>query len=263
MFHLPPLRCYGSPPYSAAVLHGGPGAAGEAAPLAHFLAVRRGVLEPMQTAETIEGQVAELKSILQTYAGLPVALVGFSWGAWLAWIFAAEYPGLVSRLVLVSSGPFTSDYAAAILPARLARLNASERAEAEALLEAISNPGSPADDATLARVGALFERADAYDPLPGAQNPVEVNLKIYNGVWPAAVELRRSGKLLALADHIHCPVVAIHGEDDPHPVEGVAAPLAPLLANFTLLSLPHCGHHPWAERQARDAFFEALETALE
>ena len=44
------LRTYGMPPFDVAVLHGGPGTAGGMAPLARELALRHGVLEPLQTS---------------------------------------------------------------------------------------------------------------------------------------------------------------------------------------------------------------------
>lgn len=40
------LRKYGSEPFTVAVIHGGPGAAGEMAPVAKEISAYRGVLEP-------------------------------------------------------------------------------------------------------------------------------------------------------------------------------------------------------------------------
>ena len=45
------------------VVHGGPGACGEMAPVARRLASARGVLEPIQTALSLEGQVEELRTV--------------------------------------------------------------------------------------------------------------------------------------------------------------------------------------------------------
>lgn len=53
-------RKYGSGPFCVAVVHGGPGATGEMAPVARRLSARRGVLEPMQTACTLPAQAEEL-----------------------------------------------------------------------------------------------------------------------------------------------------------------------------------------------------------
>lgn len=49
--HAEKLRTYGQAPFKGAVLHGGPGAPGEMAPVAKELARFCGVLEPLQTKE--------------------------------------------------------------------------------------------------------------------------------------------------------------------------------------------------------------------
>jgi len=58
------------------------------------------------------------------------------------------------------------------------------------------------------------------------------------------VELRKSGKLLKLGKQIKYPVIAIHGDYDPHPAEGVLIPLSSILKYFRFLLLKHCGHKP-------------------
>ena len=123
------LRKYGKAPFKTAVIHGGPGAAGEMAPLARELASSRGVLEPLQTAASLQGQVEELRTTLEENGTLPILLIGFSWGAWLSFICAAHYPGLVEKLILIGSGPFEEKYAARIQETRLNRLSKAERAE--------------------------------------------------------------------------------------------------------------------------------------
>jgi pimeloyl-ACP methyl ester carboxylesterase len=256
------VRRYGAPPYIVVVLHGGPGAVGEMEPVARELATRCGVLEPLLAALSVDGQVAELRAGLGSHADPPVALVGHSWGAWLGYILAARHPELLRRLILVGSGPFEARYAEAITPTRLSRLNPDERLEAQRLLSALENPATASDHATLARVGALLKEADAYDPLPMRSSVVRVEARVYAAVWPEAAELRRSGRLLELGEQIECPVVAIHGDYDPHPAAGVREPLSRTLEDFRFVLLEKCGHKPWIERQAREAFFAALRTAL-
>ena len=58
-------RKYGKAPYKIAVIHGGPGAGGEMAPIARELASSWGVLEPFQTVTSLEGQIEELKTVLE------------------------------------------------------------------------------------------------------------------------------------------------------------------------------------------------------
>jgi len=71
-------RTYGKAPFNIAVIHGGPGTGGEMAPVARELASGWGVLEPFQTAVSLEGQIEELRTILEKYGDLPVTLIGFS-----------------------------------------------------------------------------------------------------------------------------------------------------------------------------------------
>lgn len=259
------MRIYGPPPYRVALVHGGPGAAGEMAPVARALAVGRGVLEPLQTATSLAGQVEELVADLQAHADLPVTLVGHSWGAWLSTIVAARQPALVAKLVLVSSGPYEERYAADLERARLGKLSAEEQREYGALVRALADPHGVDEDARLARLGALAAKADAYDPIEAElaeSSSVRVQGDIYRRVWEEAAALRRSGELLELARCIRCPVVAIHGEEDPHPGEGVRAPLAAAVARFRFIPLARCGHTPWVERQARAEFYRLLEKEL-
>ena len=86
------LRTYGRKPYDVIVIHGGPGAPGEMAPVARELSVDHGVLEILHRAATLDGQVAELLSAVEEHGDILVTLVGHSWGAMLAYIFAAGYP---------------------------------------------------------------------------------------------------------------------------------------------------------------------------
>lgn len=139
------FRIYGNPPFNIAVIHGGPGAPGEMAPVARELSLNMGVLEPLQTADSIDGQLAELKKILEKHGNPPMILVGFSWGAWLSYIFAARYSLLVKKLILIGSGPFEEKYAAKIMATRLSHLNANEKKEALSLLSTL-NSGGMRDD---------------------------------------------------------------------------------------------------------------------
>lgn len=255
-------RVYGAAPYSVAVLHGGPGAAGEMAPVARALASRRGVLEPLQTADTVEGQLAELRDILARSAELPAVLIGFSWGAMLAFMYTAHFPGDVRKLILVSSGAFEDEYAERILPERLSRLTGAEKAELETLLERFEEPAAPDLDAGLARLGEILSRADAYRPIADPGPSIVVDFHIHQRVWDDVRALRSDGRLLDLGRSIRCPVVAIHGDFDPHPADGVRIPLARVVPDFRFVLLERCGHRPWIELEARGAFFALLESEL-
>jgi pimeloyl-ACP methyl ester carboxylesterase len=257
-------RTWGKPPYSVAVIHGGPGIPGSIAPVAMELAKVTGVLEPLQTRDTLEGQVAELHAVLQENSALPVALIGHSWGATLAFIYAARYPARVRKLILIGSGPFEEKYADSITPERLNRLSETERVEAFKLIDTVNDPSATDRDKPMARLGEIFAKADSYDALPREKEPepLPVSEAINRRVWAEARPLRTGGKLLKMGERIACPVVAIHGDYDPHPAAGVKGPLRRVLKDFRFILLEKCGHEPWVERFARKRFYAILKDEI-
>lgn len=230
--------------------------------MAEKLSRTRGVLEPLQTEPTVAGQVAELKSVLQANGDPPIVLIGHSWGAMLGFIFAAMNPSLVKKLIMVGSGVYEDMYAPDIARTRFARLTEEERAKVDSLSRTLADPDGKDKDMRFAQLGELLSRADSYDPLAREPEVIEYRYDIFERTWTDAEEMRSSGELLALGKRIQCPVVAIHGDYDPHPAEGVKAPLSRVLKDFRFISLENCGHKPWVERRARDFFYEILENEL-
>jgi pimeloyl-ACP methyl ester carboxylesterase len=256
------LRKYGTAPFNVALVHGGPGAAGEMSPVAEELSTAHGVLEPLQTQDTLAGQILELKEILSKTAELPVCLIGFSYGAMLSFIFTAKYHLFVKKLIMVGSAVFEEKYAQNIMTLRMNRLNDIERAQVYSLMKTLGDDTVKDKDQLFRAFGRLISKADSYDPLPYDDEGVEYRYQIYDSVWCTAEELRNSGKLLELGKQIHCPVLALHGDYDPHPVEGIKKPLTGVLKDFRFIVLKHCGHRPWLEREAREKFYKILKSEL-
>jgi len=256
------LKKYGNSPFNIAIIHGGPGAPGEVAPVAKELSKTRGVLEPLQTKASIDNQLDELKNVLLEHGNLPLTLIGYSWGAWLSFIFAAQNPLFVKKLILVGSGPFEASYATNIMNTRLSRLNNEDRATIEPLLKNLRDLTDKNNDETWNDVEKYFLKTDSYAPQAGQNNNTQFQYDIYKSIWKEASELRRSGKLLALGKKIKCPVVAIHGDYDPHPSEGVQKPLSNILEKFRFILLKNCGHKPWIEQQAHVEFYKILSNEL-
>jgi pimeloyl-ACP methyl ester carboxylesterase len=256
------LRIYGKAPFTIAIVHGGPGAPGEVAPVAQELAQTYGVLEPLQTKSTVDGQVQELKDVLQEYGTPPIILIGYSWGAWLCYILTAQQSALVKKLILISSGPFEVSYATNISNTRLSRLTEQERAVNESLLAMLFDPAVKNKNDLWAKIATYFPKTDSFDPLPKKSSVIAFQYNIYETVWPEAAELRKSSKLLELGKKIQCPVVAIHGDYDPHPAEGVKKPLITVLKDFRFMLIKNCGHKPWIEHQAQEKFYEILKEEL-
>ncbi len=230
--------------------------------MARELASGWGVMEPLQSALSLAGQVGELKTVLEENGELPITLIGHSWGAWLSFILAANYPAIVKNLILIGSAPFEEQYASTIQETRLSRLSVGDRAKVAVLIEILDIPAAEDKSSAFARLGELLSRADAYNPVMSAPEVIDYQLDIFQNVWPEAAELRSSGQLLALASRIKCRVVAIHGDYDPHPAAGVQKPLSSILKDFRFIPIKNCGHKPWIEKEARDKFYSILRNEL-
>lgn len=257
------VRKHGNSPFTVAVIHGGPGACGELAPVASELAKYSGVLEPWQTKTSIEGQIQELKEILIHNGNSPITLIGHSWGAWLSYIFTARYPSMVRKLILVSSSPFEDSYSHGIMETRWKRLNDDEKSQLENLIQDFSDKHNRSDaERSLLNIGKLMQKADSFNIIPEPSAIIIPNVDVFRMVSNEASELRRSGELLHLGKSISCPVVAIHGDYDPHPYQGIQEPLGRMLERFRMFLLTDCGHDPWLERSARNEFFDILKNEI-
>ncbi len=256
------IRKYGTTPYTIAVIHGGPGAAGEMAPVARELSAMCGTLEPLQTVNSIEGQIQELHTILKEHGDIPLTLIGHSWGAWLVFMFAARYPDFVGKLILVGSGPFEEKYALRIMETRISRLNEKEKLEVVNLIKNLNNRDMKNKDEIFAKFGKIMSKSDSFDPLTVHDEEIVFDASIHQNVWKEAEQLRPSGELLELGKKIQCPVVAIHGDYDPHPAEGIEKPLLQILKNFRFILLKDCGHRPWVERRVKEDFFRILRREI-
>jgi pimeloyl-ACP methyl ester carboxylesterase len=258
------VRKYGKPPYSVAVVHGGPGAPGSMAPVARELARHCGIIEHLESATTIEGQVGELHESLKEHGDLPATLIGHSWGAWLSLIYAARHPAAVKKLILAGSGPFEELYAPKVTETRLSRMSEEERHQLHLLIGAIESPKRN-KSALFSLYGTLLSKTDGYDLLPPGDESYMVQFQenVYQEAWTEALHLRRTGGLMALAKQVRCPVVAIHGDYDPHPAEGVERPLREAVRDFRFILLEKCGHEPWKERAAKDRFYEIVREELD
>lgn len=256
------IRKYGKAPYTIAVIHGGPGIPGEMAPVARALSRQYGVLEPIQTAATLDAQIEELKSVLCRESRLPVTLVGFSWGAMLSYLFTALNPEYVKKLILVGSEAFEQEYAGLSMQTRLSRLNGAEQSALRGMLDQLDDPVTMEKDAIFRQCKLLYDKAGTRDPLPHNDEAICYQYDTFENVWHDAKKLRQWGNLIPYGRHITCPVVAIHGDYDPHPAEGVNIPLAKTIPGFRFIMLENCGHCPWTEKNGQARFYEILAQEL-
>ena len=255
-------RLHGEVPYRCVLVHGGPGAAGGLRPVAERLSSSFGVVEHLQARPTVDGQIEGLAACVAAHSRGPIVLVGYSWGAWLALLAAARRPRLASKLILVSSGPLTSEFAHMTMKTRQSRMTDDERKDYQALVSVIEGDG-PERNAALTELGTLIERIDSYRLLPvRAEHSVSVDARIFESVWTEASALRESGALLNGLSSVRCPITVMHGIDDPHPLDGVRIHVLQSSPSASIIVLEKCGHSPWRESFAHEAFHGLLHAEI-
>jgi len=253
------VREYGTDGPLVLALHGGPGAPGSIAPVARGLAERFHVLEPLQRASggvplTVAQHVADLDEVIRERAGAsPPALVGSSWGAMLALVYAAEHAERAGPLVLVGGG--TWDKAARGTLQRIIhdRLGGEDAARLETLVEDYPDPTE-----RMRVLGELILPVFAFDPNPAWKSDDAFDAAGNVETWGDMVRLQEAGVYPAEFAAIEVPVLMLHGDHDPHPGPLIRDSLLPVLPQLEYVELANCGHDPWIERQARDEFFTVL-----
>lgn len=254
------VKKYGSSPYKVILVHGGPGAPGEMAPVARELDKNIGVLEPYQSKDSVGGQIDELAKVIKEN-NQDIILVGWSWGAWLVTLTAERSPEHIRKLILISSGPFEQKYAEDIMKIRISRLTPEEKQNFNNIVERLQKDG-PDKDRCLHNFGRLISKVDSYNEVKHKDEVVATQANINEKVWAEAEKLRKTRELLRITGQIKCPVVAIHGEFDPHPWQGVKEPLKSVLKKFKFILLDKCGHHPWYEKYAKENFYKILRQEI-
>lgn len=227
------FRKWGDGGPSVVLLHGGPGARGDVAPLALQLKDSFQVLEPLQrrasnTLLTVAKHIQDLHELLNSESySKPPALVGFSWGAMLALAYATEYSESISQVILISCGTFDKT-ARAVLQQRRRERPSSDEVE------------------PIQIANAFLE----YDEAGGQESWADMLRLQVNGTYPAKFA------------QIEVPVTMIHGAQDPHPGKMIRDSLLPFIPALTYIEIPNCGHTPWLERCARTEFIAQLNSSL-
>lgn len=255
-------RKHGEKPYEIITLHGGPGALGELKPLSKKLGGEFGVIEYLQTEESIELLLKDIKKIIIENTRSSVKVLGFSWGAWLGVFFADKYPELVESLILISSGPFEDKYNKNIQKKRFERMDEKEKK----LFKEVDQKFRKDKNVKLKTLNEFIElmhKVDSYQYMEINNYATNFQIDLYKKIWSEAAQMRKNNRLIKSLSEIGCPIKVIHGDYDPHPYQGVKDPLDKLQKDYQFKLLKNCGHTPWKEKKAEDEFYNTLFNFLE
>ncbi len=249
------------------VLHGGPGAHHDYL-LPGFDALangrtlvyydqRGGGRSPVARAVPVgwTDQVADLESLRMIWGAEQLDLLGYSWGALLAMLYAITHPERVRSLALVSPAPANSTERASYEAALAARSRTPALVAAREALQA-SGLRERDPEAHARRLFALAVAGYFHDPARARDlTPFRVTGRTQSEVWAS---LGDDYDLRPQLRELRLPAIVLHGEDDPIPIESARRTAEALGAKF--VSLPGAGHVPYVEAHAE--FVAALDAFL-
>lgn len=257
------VRKYGSSPFKAAVIHGGPGAPGYMAPVARELSKTFGVLEPIQVAKSLDGQISELQQQLITNCKEPICLIGSSWGATLALFYSAEFKELVNKVIIVGSCVYDSDSSEKVKSIRAKRMSEEDTRTCERLTAQLKNANDSEKNEIFSQLADCSFDSDTYDPITRDLEILNCDFSTNKLVWTDFKKIRDTPKAIkSIFSKIDVPVVNIHGDYDPHIVKGVQPFLESCISNIKLHTLNKCSHYPWIEKYARNQFYDLVRSEV-
>ncbi|MBL0940935.1 MAG: alpha/beta hydrolase [Gemmatimonadaceae bacterium] len=192
-------------------------------------------------------QVEDLAALVTEFALIPPTIIGYSWGALLAMLYAARAAkdsALVApaRLVLISPAPITKSWREEFEQNLLARGRSdviqAMRTELQQSGLRESNPDAYRQRGFELSVAGYFSDPHRARDL----TPFRVTGKVQQSVWTSLGEFDIRDELRA----VRCPTLVIHGRQDPIPLASAEAAAECLSAELVVLD--DCGHVPYVEQ---------------
>lgn len=209
---------------------------------------------------TWQSHVEDLGRVVHELGLQPLTIVGYSWGAMLALLYALEartHSTLAApqRLVLIDPAPLTREFRHAF-EAEFARRQQGE--EVQRLRQELAASGLRERDPAAYRQ-RIFELSVAgyfADPTRARDlTPFRVTGRVQQSVWESLGDFDLLPSLSALT----IPALMVHGWDDPIPAESTIAAARAMRARCVVLEAS--GHVPYVEQP--DALFAAIDRFLE
>jgi proline iminopeptidase len=240
-------------------LHGGPGASQDyLRPQFDLLATGRTLLyydqrgggqspAPREAQLDWRAQVADLAAIVRAESRpVPATLLGFSWGASLALLFALEHPELVARLALVGPGPAWPEARRRYEAEFERRQAAADVVNARAKLSRSGLRESDPD--------AFWRRAFELSVAGYFKDPARARnltpFRVSSRAQQAVQESLKGMDLRPRLPEIAVPTLILHGRFDPVPLAS-SEKLAELMPDARLVVFEDSGHALFAEETER------------
>ena len=178
-------------------------------------------------------------------------VIGHSWGATLALLYATQYPERTSRLVYISGTGIDPAWHDDYRRAREAKLPPAARER----LRRLEEDRTVATGAELDRINAeradILEVTEYYDATSFNELPrydrFPVNYDLNASLNAEMRGLEESGALPDQMARIAAPTLVLDGEGDPR-LRWARAQVAELIPDARHLTIARAGHDPWVEQ---------------
>lgn len=203
--------------------------------------------------------VGDLERIVAEFSLEPLTIIGYSWGALLAMLYAIEASARrvtpsPARLLLVDPAPVTRAFRAQF-ESEFARRQ--QGPAVQRLRDALAASGLRDADPAAYRQRTFELSVAGYfaDPSRATDlTPFRVTGRVQHSVWESLGDF----DLVDALASVHCPTIIVHGRQDPIPLASSRAAARALHAD--LVTLDACGHVPYVEQG--EQLFAALRAFL-
>ncbi|MDF1504272.1 alpha/beta fold hydrolase [Roseisolibacter sp. H3M3-2] len=204
------------------------------------------------TPVTWRTQVDDLRAVADALVpDGPLHLVGYSWGALLALLFALEGGRAPSSLTLIDPAPLSRAYRQTF-EAEFARRSQSPAIQAMRAELQASGLRERDPDAHRQRAFELSVAGYFHDPERARDlTPFRVTGRVQQSVWDSLGDFDLVPRLGAVA----CPTLIVHARQDPIPLASSEAAAA-AMPNARLVVIEDSGHVPYVEQP--EALFAAV-----
>tara|TARA_B100001248_G_scaffold258594_1_gene242992 strand:+ start:13244 stop:14188 length:945 start_codon:yes stop_codon:yes gene_type:complete len=205
----------------------------------------------------LETFAKDLEAIRKAYDLDSFFLVGHSWGSLVAMQYATQYPDKLAGVVFVSSAALCSEETMSCYKELMSKGMAPYQKEIDSIQR--SPEYAQRDPATLERFCRVWYRPCVYNPehvnnITIFFTPDSIQ-KYLDSTDISQKHFWQNYNVTALLHNIACPVLAIHGDNDPWYVK-TAETICDTIEQAELVTIENCGHLPFVEQP--EAFFGAL-----
>ncbi|MBN2500169.1 MAG: alpha/beta hydrolase [Anaerolineales bacterium] len=225
------------------------------------------VYQNMQTLDKTLGlsaQIADIERIRQILGDEQLILVGHSWGAFLASLYAAEFPDHVAALILISPANMLvmpqPEADSDLFTSVRASLPADQQAEFDAFMEAYFdfNGLFKLSEAELVDMNDQF--GEYYVQVIDAPDMPQQGRPGGWMVWAQYVSMGQRHDYRAALSPVDAPVLVIHGTDDLQS-EAASQMYAEAFPNAEFVVIPDASHFSF--EQQPEQFAEIVSTFLD